>query len=256
MFGEKNFQPAEETPLMDARWLQARAIVRQLEEPARNLLNHLRPKIDNLEYDSVLGDDTSGRIHARLLAEAIDEIYGERKKLSTVFVQGGTILKANNYEYNDYVRILGGTPVTQSTTQAEEVADYLSHMKPRLGSKTLVVTEEIGRGDSIEKLVSILRSKGVEADAVSFGTVNPRRAKDNLLVTKGGTEIVLGNMYEAPIVPEKYAGTQRRRRSGRGHALKRQPETENERKGIYFIRQATKELAHKLAMEYLAQERP
>lgn len=217
----------------------------QLEEPAESLLSSLRKKIDNVEYDSILGDDTKARIHSLFLGNAIKEIYGQRKDLKMVFVQGGYLLK-------------------EDEQHRQQVKEYLKRMKPMLGRKTLIITEEIASAKSAEQLAELLESIGIQVDVASFGIFSESEYGDQFpskeIHTDRGRLIYIGD-WRSPgyMVPHSYAGLEPRAgrgvetapRSGGGHAVKAELEEDEDRREVVESREILKEVAHKLAQGYL-----
>ena len=88
---------------------EAESFISYLEKPARKLLELIKEKVDRKEYDSVLGDDAEARIHTLVLGNAIKEIYGDKKHLEIVFVQGGALLSNPSLapEHVDEVKVCG-----------------------------------------------------------------------------------------------------------------------------------------------------
>ncbi len=251
------------------------------EKPAEKILDLLRTNIDQLKYDSILGDDTAGRIPALILSRAMRDIYGDRKHLETFFVKGGKLLHdkspfalpseydtfidslsdeenekleaLSDKEYEEFRAIthkLDDTQPLRQTTHAEEVASYLERIKPKLGQNTLLVTEEILSGSSIDILASILRSKGINVDVVSFGIADSEDVENDTFTTEAGTRILLGSTRLGPTIPEKALGVWSDGRSGSGYAVKRQPFSKEETKMISAARKESIELGHKLASNY------
>ena len=210
---------------------RAEGYVSYLEKPAQRLLSLLRENLDRKEYDSVLGDDAGGRIHALLLGSAIKEIYGDEKKLNVIFVKGGRLLKS-------------------SPEHVSETETYLERMKDKIGKRTLVVTEEILGGHSVGKIASMLRGLGIEADIATFQTAGePEDYEGNPMITFEGFKIFNGEGHGS-ILPDEYSGVwSDEAGSGKGYANARQ--FEKEQGEIKAIREAIKPLSHKLASEFL-----
>lgn len=228
---ENTLRGGHETPEEEAE-----DYIPELENPARRLLGLLRERIDKKEYDSVLGDDADGRIPTLLLGNAIKEIYGEEKKLEIVFVQGGTLL-------------------WKEPEHADEVKAYLERMRDKLGTRTLIVTEEILAGHSSENLALILRSLGIEADVATFSAAEPEEIRGDLegyrATTRAGVKIYIGE-WAGMSVPREYSGLLNSTRSGEGHATAKRQMGDIERRRMQAAREVTKRSAHKLALEYSA----
>lgn len=275
-----------------------RRFIKNMEAPARNILELLRLKIEAHEYDSILGDDADARIHTLVLAQAIQDIYGDQKKLHTVFVKGGSILRNDDmlqkmipeHKMTTELRnklITGEVARVQNpfeseeddteektepeyrwketSTHRDEVRAYLERMKPRLGSKTLYITEEIDSGSTIDILFDCLRSLGIDAEAASYGITNSGETEDGIFVTRRGTPIVVGRDNIGPAVPDAFQGvlnaqgpwtsphaTEDLSRSGRGHAVRmyydRQGRSVQAR--VNAAHRAARTLGHKLAIDF------
>ena len=230
--------------------------IQRYKEPATELLRNLRIKIEQLEYDSVLGDDTGARIHTLVFSQAIKEIYGDRKNLQTIFVQGGV-------------------PLKDDPEHKQNVINYLEHMKPRLGKKCLIVTEEISSGETVKKLANILNSIGVQADVATFGTAWDQDAYTEYvqstdqpkIMNLGGLNIFVGEYSLAPSIPKDYLGLWDRSKSGHGHAIKQHPRDLKfmpdsdwpsnwpSSDKISAARVKAKELGHQLAQEFLSSKK-
>jgi len=210
---------------------QAEGFISDLENPARKLLGLLKKKIDRKEYDSVLGDDADARIHTLVLGNAIKEIYGGSKKLEIVFVQGGDLL----FNLSEH---------------ADEVKSYLHRIKDKIGKHTLIVTEEIFSGKSVEKLALILRSLYIKADVATFNVEEPEEFENynNPIITPEDVNIYNGEGMSYML--GKHLGVLNRARSGKGYAVARRPVDKLEQQQIIAAREAAKSLAHKLADEY------
>lgn len=213
--------------------VEAEVFISYLENPARKLLGLLKEKIDKKEYDSVLGDDAEARIHTLVLGNAIKEIYGDQKHLEIVFVQGGALLSNPSL----------------APEHTGEVKMYLDRMKDKLGKRTLIVTEEILGGTSVEKLALILKSLEIEADVATFQVAEPEAFDSNPIITPEGIMIFNGEGIGGFMLKE-HLGVWDRTRSGEGHAVARQPIDKLEQQQIRAAREAAKSLAHKLADEY------
>ncbi len=214
----------------------AEGYVEDLKAHAIYLLEAMRDRIEARVYDSVLGDDSSGRIHALLISKTLAELYGERKDLKTVFVQGGALLKSSEQYY-------------------QKAREYLKRMQSELGKRVLIVTEEIMTSRSVDKLAGILKSLGIDVDIATFsaGAVEDKdifnqNISERHAITRSGFDIFIGgqgNVY----IPNEYSGLQSRGKSGFGHAIKLDPRKRNQNK-INAMRDVIKKLAKELADDY------
>lgn len=278
----------EEPALTEAEILkrvedEIRFLISRFEEPAKRILELIAPQIRERAYDSVLSDDSSGRIHTLVLGQAIQDLYGEDKRLNIVFVQGGRLLGRDTPFERSYSPSLvkgnsllrgafeagemawspypfdpdrapeedaGQYVLKRSTTHADEVLAYLRRMHSRLGQRTLVVTEEIAGGGSIDILVGLLREVGVRAEAASFGTTwdNGDVEESNPYITNKRTVIYLGNQYNTgPTLDSEHLGIWAEGRSGFGHPVVRRAKNLEERMKVVLARDFAKELGHRLA---------
>jgi len=128
---------------------------KQLEKPTVRLVRKLKEAIDKEEYETLIGDDASGRAPTLVLRKIINNrietlhksLPPERKreKLRTYFVSGGQGL-------------------------SDETTGYLKLFFESIRSgdkKFLLVTEYIQSGRSISKLVSALEASGINFDIAS-----------------------------------------------------------------------------------------
>lgn len=278
----------EESVLTEAQTLkrvedEIRFLIARFEKPAKRILEFIAPQIRDRAYDSVLSDDSGGRIHTLVLGQAIQDLYGADKRLNVVFVQGGRLLKrdapfersysssmvknnpllraafeAGEMRWEPYPfdsdRALeeddGEYVLKRATTHADEVRAYLHRMRARLGRRTLVVTEEIDGGASIDILVGLLREVGVSAEAASFGTTwyESDVEEPNPYVTKEGTVIYLGNQFNnGPTLDSEHLGIWEEKRSGFGHPIAKRARNFEDRMKVVLARDAAKELGHRLA---------
>lgn len=279
-----NQSPEKEERMKTRALEKARYSLKFLETPAQRLLETLRPKIEKREYDSILGDDADARIHTLVMSKTIQELYGDDKKIRTVFVQGGSTLRSKETLQREMresqltsslrKKIHSGEIVKihdaeetgdenvylwkEPSTHSDEVRQYLERMKPLLGSKTLLVTEEVYSGSSTDILIGHLHSLGIEVDVVSFGVAESDgldNLTDYLLTTPKGFPIRLGSHGTGNIV-DGSEGVQSRSRSGRGHTLRQYADDRGpNQERVIASRKAAKELSHSLAQHYLAKEK-
>lgn len=141
---------------------------------------------DNLaRYDAILSDDASGRLPSLFLEKIVNKKRkdGGQKPVHTLFVASGR----------------HGDPAIE-----DSVAKFISAKKEILG-KTLLVTEFISSGRSIESLIEILKKQGIDFDiaAVSIAS-NPGDYGKNLTqnLTYGSIGFAGGRFYNLP----EYAG--------------------------------------------------
>ncbi len=216
------------------------------------LLKRMRNEIRDRAYDALLGDDGKGRIPTLILGQALQELYGEKKRLQLAFVAGGSILRDS-----------GTTPDPDEATHAQEVLRYLIRMKPVLGKRVLIVTEEIGSGRSMGRLAEILRSIGIECDIATFGMVlgmetaeEPAEAEDGppyeprTYTDDWGNRVLVGDYENGPILDSRYSGLVRAARSGFGHAVRRTPVHALDRFRERRVRELAKLIGHAAAERF------
>ena len=137
-------------------------------------------------YDTVLSDDASGRLPSLFLKEVILQKKEQLQKLSqralpndqekpitnnhrsqlhTYFIGAGSNL--HDYSYSSYDE-------NRKQATEEQIRKSLERYQEELG-KTLLVTEYISSGESIESFCKILREKGVDFNvaAVTMGYFYP-----------------------------------------------------------------------------------
>lgn len=288
-YRERNARRVEKPVLTEAQMMvraedEARYCISRFEEPARRILEFIAPQIQERAYDSLLSDDSGGRIHTLVLGQAIQDLYGTDKRLGIVFVKGGSLLRRDDplpgrsyppsyVRQNGVLRAAlasgeltwepyqpdaergpeedqGEYVLNRSTTHADEVREYLHRMRPLLGQRTLIVTEEINSGSSIDILNRLLRDVGVRAEAASFGTTWDEDCSEELnpYITTKGTVIYLGYPHRnGPMVRSEHLGIWDDQRSGFGHPVVRRSPNLEERFQVVAARRVAKELGHRLA---------
>lgn len=270
----------------------AKAKMDRLESTAQHLLELIRPGIEAHKYDSILSDDADARVHSLVLAGAMQEVYGDEKKLETVFVKGGSLTRTDEpfkytefdllprkeqkaigqkldelyekdsdyYEHDDpeFKDLL--KEKIRNTSHTQEVEAYLKRMKPKLGKWVLFVTEEIDSGGTLETIANLLKHEGIQVDIVTFGTttIEQECTEEELATsiqhTKDGTEILVGRWGSNPAsFDREELGILNEARSGSGHA-KAVDMTPEIAKKIRVTRQAAQELSHRLAQNFLAKK--
>lgn len=265
----------------------------RFEEPALNLLELLSQQIEARVFDSILSDDSSSRIHSLVLGQAIQDLYGDDKRLQIVFVQGGSLLFRNDpldrtfsketVMRNPLLRKRLGTPslveeppvdpdepelhpgyrYQQTTTHADEVRAYLERMRPRLGTASLIVTEEVHSTGTVNTLAGMLERMGVYAEAATFGTSWDEDVwvdefhGENPCWTSDGFRLFIGCVGRTgPTAPDGSLGIYDRWRSGFGHPVRQEGRTISGeiipeiRYRMNATREAARELGHRLADEY------
>ena len=125
-------------------------------EGLATLVLKLESKLD--EYDTIIGDDVSGRLIALFLRRII-KAKRQEKDLpppQSLFVAGG-----------------------RTKFQAGKIRDYLDQKKDKIG-KTLLVTEYISSGAGISWLAEIMKELGIDFDLATLSIMNSPSYYDNL----------------------------------------------------------------------------
>lgn len=205
----------------------------KLEAPAQELLEQLRENIEREEYDSLLGDDGGARLHTLLLSMALKEIYGEKKRLKTFFIKGGRYIREAKNE---------------AATQA-----YIEQIREGLGKKTLVITEEIHTGRSVNALLEKLRKNGIGADVATFATTEDESFDQENRDSAGSRYFFGGAAFGVLSFNYDISGIEDDIGSG-GHAVLTEsgvsmPEARR------LARERIQRMAHRIAEKYLAKER-
>lgn len=199
-----------------------------LEMPARNILAHYKEEILTKKYDSVIGDDAGGRLHSLLLGQCIKDLYGDEKRLPIIFVKGGRLLKKSNEHIKD-------------------VREYIELIKGKVGKKTLLISEEIIDGSSIQILKDILIGCGIEVDVAVFQVADDEMRSNEIITLSDGTEIFNGGGHGC-VLDKKYSGVWDDEASKDGHSVLKG--FSDERGDINAIRLSVKKLSHKLSSEF------
>ena len=133
--------------------------VEDLYGPVEKIIKSLYPNIKNGEYGLIIGDDASGRIPALLLNEVIKNLY-----------------KEFGYEKPD-IRFLSGSrnlSGEEKEQKKELISEYLEKVRKNLSNdnspkKTLVVTDVVATGVSLDPLIETLKEMNMDFDIVSVG---------------------------------------------------------------------------------------
>lgn len=159
--------------------------IMELEGPVKRILEQIKDKIENHEYTSVLGDDTSGRIPALLLSKIINKIYKEQgnARLNTLFTASGREL-TNEFKSN-----------TEMRKQWEITEKYLESVKNALDKRTLLVTEYVFSGKTVLAISQILDKLGIGVDIAAITAPeqeDDKEMKENLRHLPSGFDFIIG----------------------------------------------------------------
>ncbi|MBI5045555.1 MAG: hypothetical protein HZC14_00920 [Candidatus Niyogibacteria bacterium] len=133
--------------------------IKQLEWPATSLVDQLKDKIDNDEYDILIGDDASGRVPTLILRSVINERKHQshadkppkENEISTKFIAGGRIFTVEN---------------------DAAVSDFFKQIRPQTKKKALLVTEYMAAGKGVDRLARILNEVGMDFDVAAFSSTS------------------------------------------------------------------------------------
>jgi len=123
-------------------------------EPFARLTLELKDKL--VHYDTILSDDTSGRLIALFFRDLINKQKkkADKEPVQTYFVAGGRL---------------------RGETIWRAIENFIEEKKNSLG-KVLVVTEYIATGESLMPLVKILKNQGIDFDIASLSIDLPPNA--------------------------------------------------------------------------------
>ncbi len=140
-----------------ASWTAVRAACQRLETPElagsmAALLDQLREHVRNDEYGFIVGDDTSGRVPALILAKAINAYRTEHglRKLPVVFIEGTK------------------RPHTQEQIDSFAARTRLLEHVPA-GKRALIVTERVGGGQNVRSIMERINDLGYASDVATLG---------------------------------------------------------------------------------------
>ena len=154
----------------------------------QQLINQLKEPLQKGEYDSIIGDDVTGRIPALVVGEVANRLADDhtRPHPARFFYAGGS---PGNSTISQAVKLAieleTGDPQYSSEgvrhielvdrKKEEEIRDqhlteYLSRIQPQIGDRTLLVNDHIVWGRTIDRMARILHGKGVAFDIATLGS--------------------------------------------------------------------------------------
>ena len=137
---------------------EQRKIDRAFEKASRSvweILEQLRPEIEAGEFETIIGDDASGRLTSLIIYRALSEIYHEKG------------LKEPDIKFFAGSRLLG--PI-KSYFKSNRIAKATANIT----GKALVVSELLVSGSGLIPLLRGLKKSGIEATVVA--TMGPKGA--------------------------------------------------------------------------------
>ncbi len=119
----------------------------QLYKMMSNLVEKLKPAIENHEYDFLIGEDASGRIPALILKKILDTVYKKQG-----IIPAKMLFLAGARHFIDQEDII------------ENFANHIDKHAPEKVSKTLIITEYIDTGSSVAVTIQALQKNNIAYD--------------------------------------------------------------------------------------------
>jgi hypothetical protein len=151
-----------------------------------NLVQELAPGIKSGRWDSLIGDDASGRLPALVIGKIMDRYAREHgtPQPERVFVAAGKIRPGEEPD--------GFTNQAANRQKFVTLRRHIGDSRERLGERALVVTEHV-KGNGITMLGKALHDNGVDFD---LAVVDTRYTADKMLEAWRG------------YFPDEFAGTE------------------------------------------------
>ena len=213
--------------------------ISQLREPFHDLLEKLRERIKNGDYQLVIGDDASGRLPALLMHRVVRAVYRKsgRGELPLLFLAGS-----------------GGLQDSQRREKTEKLESFIrSCIEETPLRRVLIVTEVVQTGESLRPLCHVLQDLGLQYDIATVGIDppdgTPERACARLAGSLGG-EVVYGMKGEPSVYGEhRLAGVQKLPEDLFAHRCDEVDgfDTDNSRKGAREARAEIQSLSEELS---------
>ncbi len=169
--------------------------IEELREPAKRLLEQLRPHLEKGEYQLIVGHDSSGRIPTLLLQRVIKEVYKKGgHKIPPIVFFAPRLPNMTKVEYEEYKE----AESLKIDPWAKYVKKYILPSLPQEKPiKILIVTDTVTRGNSIlntEKVLKTLGREDISADVATIGLDGSARNENtrNWLGKKLGGQIFYG----------------------------------------------------------------
>jgi hypothetical protein len=189
----------------------------------QRLVAELKEPLQSGAYSSILGDDVTGRIPALVVGDVANKFADEQARPHPyqLFFAGGSpgyatppqaIKLAKELETGEPQYRPGGTrKVTGLDREQREayrdtlLSEYIDKIHPQLGERTLIVTDHVWMGRSIDSLAKLLHENGVAFDIATLGTngdpqkfIDERANRPEFAGTKwftGGDQTEQGILY-------------------------------------------------------------
>lgn len=141
-------EPTSSQEISEEKRILIEKLLENQRDACERVLIRMKSDIDSRRWDSVLGDDVSGRIPALILWNVLRNAYAEQESAApqAFFYAGGENIEQRR----------------------ENLKEYVKRIKSKLGKRTLIVTEFVISGKSIKTLAEILREEGVDFDVATL----------------------------------------------------------------------------------------
>lgn len=143
--------------IIEERRYEKRNKIAELFNPIENLLVELRHEINDGKYDTIIGEDVSGRIPALIFGRVIKNIYDLKNyplPQSLFFAGSGGGLESKRETEEKITKIMETVINSRKGKNAE--------------SKVLIVTEYIETGLSLQLLIDALERAGIDFDIATL----------------------------------------------------------------------------------------
>lgn len=168
----------EKLPKFEKRGKEEIEILYSLKESFVHLCTEMKTEIESGHYDTLISDDTGGRIPT-LVFRSILKLVNPDHKFNTLFVAAGKNYKPDNLE------------------QKQALKDYLrSGVRAEEGKKVLVVTQHIHSGDTLQNLTDSLRDLD-NVDEIHIATIDSVEAEENLRHKVGYDKLFVGGIWNS-----------------------------------------------------------
>lgn len=199
---------------------EIREIVSALYEPMKRMLESVLEKIQNGEFQILIGEDASGRIPALIVRKFIDRVYKGKQlpKIQTRFIAGTTTrdegmetkgsmeyrlkYKSDNAHYMGWDEI--PSVIEEKKTKMGAYLDEIMSAPSVNITDALIVTEYISSGNGLVPLMETLREKNITPTILSvyLGFSWDDESLEDLSKIYGGS-ILYGHGSPAPNISRK-----------------------------------------------------
>lgn len=150
--------------------------IQEIEPAVVSLVEQLKEKIDNGEYDTLISDDVGGRIPTLILSKIIKE-QNPDNKIKTLFIASGKTYLPDSVDEERYKQLQEYLKEVTGTTQ-----------------KALVVTQFIFTGKTLIRLAGALKEAGVnDFDIATVDAMPHFDEEEQLLSILGDNDLYIGS---------------------------------------------------------------